>query len=52
MPLLDITQLKKTFIAPDGSKHTVVNVKSFSLADRAQVALAGESGSGKTTLLH
>jgi ABC-type lipoprotein export system ATPase subunit len=52
MPLLDIIQLKKTFIAPDGSKHTVVNVKSFCLADRAQVALAGESGSGKTTLLH
>ena len=52
MPLLDISQLKKSFVAPDGSEHTVVNVKSFSLADKAQVALAGESGSGKTTLLH
>ncbi len=52
MPLLDITQLRKTFLAPDGSKHTVVNIASFSLADQAQVALAGESGSGKTTLLH
>ena len=52
MPLLDITRLKKTFLAPDGSQHTVINVKSFSLADGAHVALAGESGSGKTTLLH
>lgn len=52
MPLLDISQLKKTFIGPDGSAHTVVNVRSFSLAEKAQVALAGESGSGKTTLLH
>jgi len=50
--LLDISQLKKTFVAPDGSKHTVINVQSFRLAERAQVALAGESGCGKTTLLH
>jgi putative ABC transport system ATP-binding protein len=52
MPLLEISQLKKTFIAPDGSQHSVVNVKSFSLPEKAQVVLAGESGSGKTTLLH
>ncbi len=52
MPLLEISQLKKTFVAPDGSQHTVVNVESFSLAEKAQVVLAGESGSGKTTLLH
>jgi len=52
MPLLDISRLKKSFLAPDGSEHTVVNIKTFSLADQAQVALAGQSGSGKTTLLH
>src|ERR1043165_8420180 len=52
MPLLDITQLKKTFVAPDGSNHTVVNVPSFGLVEQAQVALAGESGSGKTTFLN
>jgi|ERR1043166_9725790 putative ABC transport system ATP-binding protein len=52
MPLLEITQLKKTFVAPDGSNHTVVHVPGFELAEQAQVALAGESGSGKTTFLN
>src|ERR1041385_6506938 len=52
MPLLHISHLKKSFVAPDGSCHTVVKVKHFSLAENAQVALAGESGSGKTTFLN
>ena len=52
MPLLQISQLRKTFPAPDGSQHTVVNVAGFDLATQAQVALEGESGSGKTTFLH
>ncbi|HWX18614.1 MAG TPA: ABC transporter ATP-binding protein [Candidatus Binatia bacterium] len=52
MPLLEISNLKKTFTAPDGTEQTVVNVKSFTLARKAQVALEGESGSGKTTFLH
>ena len=52
MSLLEISKLKKTFVAPDGSQHTVVNVPEFSLAEKAQVALAGESGSGKTTFLN
>src|SRR5580658_3594956 len=52
MSLLEITQLKKSFTAPDGSRHCVVDVKSFALAEKTQVALEGESGSGKTTLLN
>jgi ABC-type lipoprotein export system ATPase subunit len=52
MPLLEITQLKKGFRAPDGSTHQVVDVPRFELAENAQVGLAGESGSGKTTLLN
>ena len=52
MPLLEISHLKKSFIAPDDSEHLVVNVASFALAEQAQVALEGESGSGKTTFLH
>jgi len=52
MPLLDISQLKKSFVSPDGPRHMVVNVEGFSLDERAQVALSGESGSGKTTFLH
>lgn len=52
MPLLEISQLRKSFLAPDGSQHEVINVASFALEEKAQVALCGESGSGKTTLLH
>jgi len=52
MALLEITNLKKSFIAPDGSNHAVLNVDSFQLDEKAQVALEGESGSGKTTFLH
>jgi putative ABC transport system ATP-binding protein len=52
MPLLEISQLKKSFRAPDGSTHAVIDVPAFALEERAQVALRGESGLGKTTLLH
>ncbi|MBI3879740.1 MAG: ABC transporter ATP-binding protein [Verrucomicrobia bacterium] len=52
MPLLHVSQLKKSFLAPDGATHAVVDVSEFALEEKAQVALAGESGSGKTTLLN
>lgn len=52
MALLEISQLKKSFLAPDGTRQTVVDVAQFSLEEKAQVVLAGESGSGKTTFLN
>lgn len=52
MALLEISQLKKSFVAPDGSNHAVVNVELFSVLEKAHVALEGESGSGKTTFLN
>ena len=52
MMLLEISDLRKSFLTPDGSDHCVVNVKSFALSEQAQMALEGESGSGKTTFLH
>src|ERR1700722_13182391 len=52
MPLLEITRLRKSFLAPDGARHDVINIEQFSLAEKSQVALSGESGSGKTTFLH
>jgi len=52
MPLLEISGLKKSFLAPDGSQHVVIDVPEFSLAEKVQVALSGESGLGKTTFLH
>jgi ABC-type lipoprotein export system ATPase subunit len=50
--LLGISHLKKSFVSPEGGRHAVVDVESFSLDEKAQVALSGESGSGKTTLLN
>jgi putative ABC transport system ATP-binding protein len=50
--VLEISELKKSFRAPDGSIHTVIDVPKFSLEEKTQVALRGESGSGKTTLLN
>lgn len=52
MPLLEISQLQKSFVAPDGSRHKIVDVVAFALEERTQVALSGESGSGKTTFLN
>jgi len=52
MPLLEISKLKKSFVAPDGSNHPVIDVPSFCLSEREQMALSGESGSGKTTFLN
>jgi putative ABC transport system ATP-binding protein len=50
--LLAISQLKKSFVTPDGAPHTVVSVNKFSVDERQQIALEGESGSGKTTFLN
>ena len=52
MPLLEISNLKKSYAAPDGGTNVVVDVLEFTLEARAQVALSGESGSGKTTFLN
>jgi putative ABC transport system ATP-binding protein len=52
MPLLEISNLKKSYAAPDGGTHVVVDVPAFQLDAQAQVALSGESGSGKTTFLN
>jgi ABC-type lipoprotein export system ATPase subunit len=52
MKLLEISGLKKSFTAPDGARHTIVEVGEFSLEAGEQMALAGESGSGKTTFLN
>ena len=52
MPLLQISNLKKSYAAPDGGTHVVVDVPEFKLEAQAQIALSGESGSGKTTFLN
>src|SRR5688572_17125063 len=51
MPL-ELQQLKKRYVEPDGTPVPVIDVESLTLSDGEQVALVGTSGSGKTTLLH
>ena len=52
MAVLEISELTKAFVSPDGEKTPVVDVPRFALDAGQQAALAGSSGSGKTTLLH
>jgi len=52
MPLLEINNLVKSYIAPDGERTTILNIPEFGLEKGEQVALEGRSGSGKTTLLN
>ena len=50
--MLAVTDLKKSFISPDGERVEIVNVAAFALKAGEQMALRGESGSGKTTFLN
>ena len=50
--MLAVTDLKKSFISPEGERVAIIDVPAFALAAGAQLALRGESGSGKTTFLN
>jgi len=52
MALLEIHELKKSFLASDTTQHLVINIPFFKLEEKSQIALSGESGSGKTTFLN
>jgi putative ABC transport system ATP-binding protein len=49
---MQLLQLKKQYVAPDGAVVPVIDVESFLLDTKEHVALVGGSGTGKTTLLH
>ncbi len=51
-PILQITDLVKSFDQPGGGSLTVLDVPKFDCGKGEQVALIGQSGGGKTTLLH
>jgi putative ABC transport system ATP-binding protein len=50
--LLEIRDLRKTYVSPEGERMLVIDVPEFDLAVGEQVALQGSSGSGKTTFLN
>ena len=52
MAVLDVANLKKAFVAPDGTTTPVLDIPAFTVGETDQVALRGSSGSGKTTLLN
>lgn len=47
-----VTDLRKSFQAPDGSRIEVLRGLSLTVAPAESVAIMGASGSGKSTLLH
>jgi len=52
MPLLEISDLSKSYRSPEGEVQVIIDVPTFTLDAHQQVALEGRSGSGKTTFLN
>lgn len=49
---LDVVDLRKSFVAPNGDRIEVLRGVTFSVKPGEVVAITGASGSGKSTLLH
>ena len=52
MAVLEVSELKKGFVSPDGERTLIVDVPHFAVEEADQLALQGSSGSGKTTFLN
>lgn len=50
--MLRLTNLKKSFIEPDGTPLPILDIPHFEVPAGEQMVLVGRSGCGKTTLLH
>ena len=50
--MLEIREIKKSFMNPDGTQLHVLDVEEFHAAAGEQIVIVGHSGCGKTTLLH
>lgn len=49
---LDVVDLRKSFLAPNGERLEVLRGVAFSAKHGEAIAITGPSGSGKSTLLH
>jgi putative ABC transport system ATP-binding protein len=52
MTVLDVQGLLKSYLAPDGERGTVIDIREFAIPPGEHVGLRGPSGSGKTTFLN
>lgn len=52
MTVLDVRDLEKSFVSPEGERSLIIDVPAFSMQPGEQVGLRGPSGSGKTTFLN
>lgn len=52
MPIVSVKDLKKSYLSPNGRQELILDVPTFELQEKKQVAMRGSSGSGKTTFLH
>lgn len=50
--MLQLTEVKKIFLQPDGSELPILDIDQFVVEVGEQIVLVGRSGCGKTTLLH
>lgn len=50
--MLCLTNVKKSFIEPDGTPLPILDIPRFEVPAGQQMVLVGRSGCGKTTLLH
>lgn len=50
--LLDLENVKKSFVEPSGDALPILDIPRFQLRRGEQMVLVGRSGCGKTTLLH
>jgi ABC-type lipoprotein export system ATPase subunit len=50
--MLRLTNVKKSFIEPDGTPLAILDIPHFEVPAGEQMVLVGRSGCGKTTLLH
>ena len=51
-PVLELTDVRKSFTMPGGEQVSILDIDSFQLAADEHCALEGRSGSGKSTLLN